>query len=358
MRPVVAMPGDGTSALAGRDALGIAARPPLDRSLLSIVVPLYNESEVMEPLWTRLDAVIAQLKFAAVEVLLIDDGSQDDTPLLIRRLAARDPRFRGVFLSRNFGHQAAVSTGLRLARGSVVAIIDGDLQDPPEALAGMTDALEHAEIAYGIRTQRKESVPKRAAYHAFYRMLRRVSSIDIPLDAGDFCCMRRVVVDAMSLLPERRRFVRGLRAWVGYSQVGVPYEREARFAGVTKYTLAKLVRLSYDGVFSFSGLPIRLMQLLGFMVSGSALLIAFVYFVLYLIEREAFPIGFATLVISIWLIGGVQLLFMGLVGEYVYRTFEETRARPTAIVASVTEPLPTARASATEPAPPRSANGA
>jgi polyisoprenyl-phosphate glycosyltransferase len=334
------MPGDPAALSTARDALRSGARAPLDRSLLSIVIPLYNESEVMVTLWKRLDGVLGTLNFQAAEVLLVDDGSTDDTPLLIRRIAERDPRFLGIFLSRNFGHQAAVSTGLGFARGSVVAIIDGDLQDPPETLHAMTDALEDAEIAYGIRAQRKESAPKRAAYHIFYRLLRRIASIDIPLDAGDFCCMRRVVVDAMAQLPERRRFVRGLRAWVGFSQLGVPYEREARFAGQPKYTLAKLVRLSYDGLFSFSGLPIRVMQLLGFMVSISALLVAFAYLVLYFIAPEAFPIGFATLVISIWFIGGAQLLFMGLVGEYVYRTFEEARGRPTAIVAGTTHPAP------------------
>jgi len=329
------MPSDTPSFSDAARALAPSPRCPLDRSLLSIVVPLYNESEMMEALWKRLADVLLRLRFDAVEVLLVDDGSADDTPLWIRRIVAGDPRFRGIFLSRNFGHQAAVTTGLQHARGSAVAIIDGDLQDPPESLLAMTDALEHADIAYGVRTQRKENLLKRSAYHLFYRLLQRVSSIDIPLDAGDFCCMRRAVVDAMALLPERRRFVRGLRAWVGYTQIGVPYARERRFAGVPKYTLTKLLRLTYDGLFSFSGLPIRVMQVLGFTVSASALLIAFGYFALYLVSPEAFPLGFATLVISIWFLGGVQLLFLGLVGEYVYRTFEEARGRPTAIVAAV-----------------------
>lgn len=221
-------------------------------------------------------------------------------------------------------------------RGSVVAIIDGDLQDPPEAIAALVEALAGgADVAYGVRGKRKENTLKRSAYFTFYRLLRSISAIDIPLDTGDFCCMRRRVVDAMLVLPERNRFVRGLRAWVGYTQVGVEYERAARFAGAPKYTLRKLLALAYDGLFSFTSLPVRFIQIVGFSLSLLAILIAITYFVWYLIAPEQFPRGFASLIISIWFFAGVQLLCLGIVGEYVVRTCDEGRGRPVALVREV-----------------------
>jgi dolichol-phosphate mannosyltransferase len=247
-----------------------------------------------------------------------------------------DSLFKGILLSRNFGHQAAVSTGLAEARGSVIAVIDGDLQDPPEAIPLLVRALESgADAAYGVRRARKEGVFKRMAYAAFYRLLKAVSDIDIPLDAGDFACMTRNVVDAMLEMPERNRFLRGLRAWVGYRQVGVEYERAARFAGQPKYTLRKLFGLAYDGFFSFSRAPIRAMQFLGFGVSFSAISLALVYILWYLVASNRFPSGFATLTISIWFLAGVQLLFMGLLGEYVARACDEARRRPVALVREI-----------------------
>ena len=228
-----------------------------------------------------------------------------------------DSRFKGVYLSRNFGHQAAVSTGLRLCKGNIVAIIDGDLQDPPEAIELLLRAIdEGADVAYGVRAARKEGILKRSAYATFYRLLRAISAIDIPLDTGDFCVMRRCVVDDMLSLPERNRFVRGLRAWVGHKQLGVSYERAARFAGAPKYTLGKLMALAYDGLFSFSALPVRLMQTLGFVISALAFVTAIVYLVLALLARTPdWPTGWATLVISLWFLGGIQLLFLGIVAS-------------------------------------------
>jgi len=192
-----------------------------------------------------------------------------------------------------------------------------------------------AEVAYGVRTARKETLLKRVAYSTFYRFLRSAASIDIPADTGDFCCMTRAVVDDILRLPERNRFVRGLRAWVGRRQVGVVYERDARFAGAPKYTVRKLIGLAYDGLFSFSVLPIRLMQIMGFAVSAVSLSVAAGYLIWYFVSPQRFPSGFATLTISIWFLAGVQLLFLGIVGEYVARTFDESRRRPVAIVREI-----------------------
>jgi dolichol-phosphate mannosyltransferase len=308
----------------------------MDRSRLSVVVPTYNEERILPEMARRLARVLDDLDFRSFEVLLVDDGSDDRSEELIRDIVAGDHRFRGVLLSRNFGHQAAVSIGLEQATGSVVAVIDGDLQDPPEALAPMLEAIDGgAEVAYGVRASRKEGPLKRAAYAVFYRLLRGAATIDIPADTGDFCCMTRAVVDDMLALPERNRFVRGLRAWVGRRQVGVGYEREARFAGEPKYTLRKLIGLAYDGLFSFSVLPIRLMQIMGFVVSTASLAVALGYLVWYFLSPERFPSGFATLTISIWFLAGVQLFFLGIVGEYLARTFDESRRRPVAIVREI-----------------------
>lgn len=315
----------------------------LDRSLFSIVIPIFNEEEVLPELVRRLEQVFPELGFDDVEVVFVDDGSQDRTREEVARLAERDARYRGVFLTRNFGHQAAVSIGLEHASGSVVCVMDGDLQDPPEVIEGLLQALDgsngngEADVAFAVRRRRKEGVLKRFAYDLFYRLLHGVSNIEIPRDAGDFCCMRRSVVDAMLSLPERNRFIRGLRAWVGFRQVGVEYERSARSAGHTKYSLRKLLALAYDGLFSFSSVPVKLMQFVGFTVSVLALLVAAFYFVWYFVAPERFPQGWATLIVSTWFLGGVQMFFLGLLGEYVFRTFDESRRRPPALVARVVE---------------------
>lgn len=308
----------------------------VDRTLLSVVVPLYNEQHNLAHLAQRLLRTFSAMDFDGYEAILVSDGSTDATEPMISELVAQNPIFKGVYLTRNFGHQAAVSIGMAEAAGSVIAVLDGDLQDPPEALHRLVEALDRgADVAYGVRRKRKENLFKRVGYYAFYRTLRRLSSVDIPLDAGDFCAMRRCVLDDMLRLPERCRFVRGLRAWVGYNQVGVVYERHARHAGRTKYTWARLLGLAYDGMFCFSNVPVKLMQFAGFVVSCLAILTAVGYLGWYLLAPERFPTGWATLVISIWFIGGVQLMFMGIVGEYVFRTFDETRHRPTALVRRV-----------------------
>lgn len=308
----------------------------LDRSCLSVVVPIYNEQDNLPELHKRLTDLFEAAGFDACEAVLVSDGSRDDSESMIRELAATDARFKGVFLSRNFGHQPAVTVGLHMARGSVVAVLDGDLQDPPEVLLEMIGALERgADVAYGVRQQRKETAWLRLAYWLFYRSLRQIAEVDMPADAGDFCCMRRPVVDAMNRLPESRRFLRGLRCWVGYTQVGVPYARAGRHAGRPKYNLRRLMRLAYDGLFGFSDLPVKLMQVAGLAIAALAALVGLTYFALAFFV--ATPRGFPTLIISIWFLGGTQMLFLGILGEYLHRTFEQSLRRPAAIVREVVD---------------------
>jgi polyisoprenyl-phosphate glycosyltransferase len=308
----------------------------LDKSLLSVIVPIFNEEATLPELARRLPRALEGLGFRAIEILLVSDGSRDDSERMIREIVELDPRFQGIFLTRNFGHQAAVSIGMSQARGTVVAVIDGDLQDPPEAIGSLVAALAQGnDVAYGVRTKRKEGVLLRWAYFTFYRLLRFVSMIDVPLDSGDFCCMRRRVATAMLALPERNRFLRGLRAWVGFKQVGVRYERAARFAGAPKYTLGKNLALAYDGLFSFTKLPVRFIQVAGFILSFFAIVVAIGYLLWYVSSPEAFPRGFASLIISIWFFAGIQMLCLGIVGEYVVRTCDEGRGRPVALVREI-----------------------
>ncbi len=305
---------------------------------MSLVVPIHNERENLPELVERLQAVMDRLAFEDFECLLVSDGSDDGSESWIERLVEQDGRFIGLILSRRFGHQAAVSIGLEHATGEVIAVLDGDLQDPPECLIDLVGALEQgADVAFGVRRDRKEGPLKRLAYAGFYRILRATSEITIPLDAGDFCCLRRPVLNAILRLPERNRFVRGIRAWVGFEQVGVPYERHARSAGESKYSWIQLFRLATDGLFGFTSLPIRAIQTLGLTI---VLLAAVWAFGLGLLSLGVLGTNTAdrTTSSSIWLIQGIWsaiglgLLAAGILGEYLIRILDEARDRPTALV--------------------------
>jgi dolichol-phosphate mannosyltransferase len=271
----------------------------------------------------------------------VNDGSRDATALLLGRLAATDPRVSAVHLSRNFGHQPAVSAGLDAARGRAVVVMDGDLQDPPEVLPAFVAAWRAgAEVVYAVRTKRKEGPVKRLGYFIFYRLLRAVSDLDIPLDAGDFCLMDRTVVDVLRHLPERARFVRGLRTFVGFRQVGLAYERDARAAGAPKYTFRKLVGLALDGLVDFSSYPLRVVTYLGLAAVVLAVALGG-WAVTDAITNQSTPRGWASLLVVVLFLGAIQLVSLGLVGEYVRRIFLEVKGRPTYIVREVvraTEP--------------------
>lgn len=301
---------------------------------LGIVVPAYNEEENVPVLFREIAATL-DAAGCTFELLVVDDGSYDRTADAIRTLALTDSRVRGLVLTRNFGHQAAISIGLSFVHGDAVAIMDADLQDrPSDALRLLRECrAASADVAYAIRGTRKEGAFKRAAYHSFYRLLGRLARIDIPLDSGDFCVMDRRTVDQLNALPERLRFVRGLRSWIGGKQIGVIVDRDARRAGEPKYTIVKLMRLAIDGLVSFSDVPLRLASVLGFAVSGLSAVGILVVLVWRLTGKLPSGAGIATIALSILFLGGVQLLTAGILGEYVGRIFEEVKRRPVALVA-------------------------
>ncbi len=305
------------------------------RPELSVVIPVFNEEENLPALHARLTKALENLGME-YEIVLVDDGSQDQSPAILRRMEAEDQRIVIVEFARNFGHQVAISAGLEQSRGRVVCIMDADLQDPPEVLhTFLAKWREGWEVVYAVRTERKEWWGKRLAYAGFYRLLQRVANIDIPLDAGDFCVMDRQVVDLLVRMPERNRFVRGIRSWVGFKQIGVPYERHARHAGAPKYTFRKLLYLALDGLISFSHTPLRIITLLGFTVSFLSFLVALFYLVKKFTMGTGVP-GFTTLVVSIFFLAGIQLMTIGVIGEYIGRISDEVKRRPLYVARRVT----------------------
>ena len=298
---------------------------------LSAVVPLFDERENLPTLYRRLSDSLASLGID-YELVFVNDGSADGTPELLDQLAEDDPRVRPIHLSRNFGHQAAVTAGLEFATGDAVVVLDGDLQDPPEVIGLLLERWrEGLDVVYAVRTKRKEGSLKRFGYFAFYRLLRGISELDIPLDSGDFCLMDRQVVDALNALPERSRFVRGLRTFVGFRQVGVSYERDARFAGQPKYTFRKLVALAQEGVVNFSTAPMRAMTWsaagcllsaagIGTWMAGDAL------------ANGAAPAGWLVAILVVCVLASLQLGCLAVMGVYLLQIFREVKARPTYIV--------------------------
>jgi len=300
---------------------------------VTVVIPCYNEQEVLPFLYERLTQVANDWRIR-YSVLLVDDGSRDRTAELAWGIHRQDPRWSAIRLTRNFGQQAALWTGLQHADGDLIAVLDADLQDPPEVLDQMYRAWENGyDVVFGVRTDRKENVFKRFAYAAFYRLLAYLAETPIPLDAGDFCVMDRRVVQTMLAMSPRAPFIRGLRAWTGFRQTGVPYKRDARAAGEVKYTFRKLLQLAITGIVSFSTKPLRLATYLGLLVS----LVSFLGAALYLCQRlftdTPAPVsGLAAIVIGMLFLGGVQLVCIGILGEYVARIHEHLSGRPSSIV--------------------------
>ena len=300
-----------------------------NRPLLSVVVPCYNEEAVIRCTHARLSAALGGLSGVDAEVVYVDDGSRDATLDILREFPRTDSRVRVLALSRNFGHQIALTAGLTEAAGDIVAAIDADLQDPPEIIAEMLARWRAgADVAYGRRIERAgESAFKRWTATVFYRVLARLSESPIPVDSGDFRLMDRKVVDAFLAMPERHRFVRGMVAWTGFRQEAVPYRREARAAGETKYPLRKMLRFAADGVMSFSPAPLRFAIWLGFLVSGIAAA-GIVYGLTLRMFSDSWVPGWTLLFIAVLFVGGIQLVTIGIVGEYVGRIYSETKMRP------------------------------
>ncbi len=312
--------------------------------MISIVIPIFNEEENLQNLYNRLTAAAPSWR-EDYEIVLVDDGSRDSSLTMMRVMAEKDAHVRVVKLSRNFGHQPAISAGIKTAKGDAIVIMDGDLQDPPEELNRFLEKWrEGYEVVYAVRTKRKEGFFKKIAYSTFYRLLAWISDIEIPLDSGDFCVMDRKVVNVLvQEMPEQLRFVRGMRAYAGFKQIGVTYERAERAAGEVKYTFKKLVQLALDGLFGFSSFPLRLATYMGFLISIPSFFLG-IFFVLHrLIGFKVFghapeeTPGTASLAVGMYFLGGVILIILGILGEYIGRIYIEVKKRPFFVIDEVIE---------------------
>jgi len=305
------------------------AEPDRDLALLSVVAPVFNEEETVREFHRRVGEALAGIEH---EVVLVDDGSADRTPQLLAALAAADPRLRVITLSRNFGHQAALTAGLDHARGNVVVMMDADLQDPPELLPKMIEEWRRgSDVVYAVRRERAgESRMKLVTARWFYRVFARLAQIEFEQNAGDFRLLDRAALDALGSMRERARFLRGMSVWVGFRQSAVPYERDARFAGETKFSTRKMLRFSFDAITSFSNVPLQVATLLGF----SFALVAFVGIPIAVVMKifGLYVSGIATVLLAVLLLGGVQLIAIGIIGEYIGRVYDEVKRRPLYIV--------------------------
>jgi polyisoprenyl-phosphate glycosyltransferase len=305
---------------------------PLHRPTLSVVAPVFNEEAILHELYRRLSVVLdgAGLDW---ELVLINDGSRDRSPEIMRELHAADPRVKVINFARNFGHQVAITAGADYASGEAVCIIDADLQDPPEVILDLLAKWrEGYEVVYAVRSERKgETFFKEFTAKLFYRIIYKITDINIPMDAGDFRLMDRKVVEALRTMREKHRFMRGMSVWVGFKQTGVQYVRAERFAGVTKYPLKKMLKFALDGITSFSYFPLQLATYIGFVSAVLAVLGIVATVILRLTGSQAFY-GQATTLVAVLFLGGVQLVSLGIIGEYLGRIYDEVKGRPLYIV--------------------------
>jgi polyisoprenyl-phosphate glycosyltransferase len=302
----------------------------------SLVIPVYNEESMIPELYRRVSAVMDGLDDAS-ELILINDGSRDRTLALLRELHDRDERVVYLGLARNFGHQIAVTAGLNYVRGKVIIVLDADLQDPPELIPEMLKLWQQGyQVVYAQRTKRvREGWFKRLCAYVFYRLLKQLANVDIPTDTGDFCLMDRQVVDLLNQMPERNRYIRGLRSWVGFNQTAIRFERELRFAGEVKYTFTKSFALAVNGLVSFSSIPLRLSTYLGLFSAVAAIIMAILVLYWRIFTPHSTLTGFATIAIAIFFLGAVQLISIGILGEYIGRIYEEVKGRPLYTLAEV-----------------------
>jgi polyisoprenyl-phosphate glycosyltransferase len=309
----------------------------MNKKSVSIVVPVFNEVQVIDTLYARLKKVVDSLSPISYEIVFVDDGSSDDSYQKLLNLAKTDREVRVIKFSRNFGHQIAITAGIDIAKGDAVVIIDADLQDPPEVITEFVQKWEQGyDVVYGVRERREgESRTKLLTAAVFYRLLKRIIKLDIPVDVGDFRLMSRRVVDQFKALREKDRFVRGLVSWIGYNQIGVQYARDKRYAGETKYPYRKMIRFALDGITSFSDAPLKLATWLGYVASVMALLYLCTVFVQKALGYTVQ--GWATIMVAILFLGGVQLISMGIIGEYVGRIFNEVKQRPLYVVDEIYE---------------------
>jgi len=302
---------------------------------LSVAIPVHNEASVLPELLLRVRTVLAALPGGPHEMVFVDDGSTDGTFEMLREAAREDSRIIAISLSRNFGHQAAISAALDHASGDAVVIMDGDLQDIPEVIPQFLEKFgEGFDVVYAQRVRRKEPLLRRICYFVFYRMMDRLSDIPLPLDSGDFGLMSRRVVDQVRRMPEHHRYLRGMRSWVGFRQIGIPVERAERRAGKSKYSLVRLMKLAADGILAFSIVPIRAMAILGALVMFLASI--YICFAIYAkLVLHISPQGFTALIVAVTFLSGIVIFFLGIIGEYVGRIYEETKARPQYVVEQI-----------------------
>jgi dolichol-phosphate mannosyltransferase len=308
--------------------------------MLSVVVPLYNERGNVVPLLERLGAVTQRLRDAYdFEIVLVNDGSTDGTLTAIRGEMQRRPHIVLVNLSRNFGHQLAATAGIEIARGDAVVLMDGDLQDPPELIdAFVRKWREGYDVVYAVRRSRQgETRFKVWTARMFYRVIKRLTKVSIPLDTGDFRLMSRRVVEALRRSPERHRFLRGMVSWVGFNQVAIQYDRDVRHAGTTKYPLPKMIRFAMDGITSFSDIPLRFASYFGFTVSAVAFIYALIVvaFKLFSLKPPGYTPGWASTIVAVLFLGGVQLMSLGILGEYLGRVYDEVKGRPLYLISDI-----------------------
>lgn len=300
----------------------------------SVVIPVHNEENNILELYTRLTRVLDSLH-KPYEIIYVNDGSTDTSIAVLRKIADSDKQAKIVDLSRNFGHQTAISAGISFVSGKAAIIMDADLQDPPSVIPEFIKRWESGFfVVYGIRRKRKESFLKRSCYFVFYRIQEKMAKIRIPLDAGDFCLMDKKIVDILRKMPERNRFIRGIRSWIGFPQIGVEYERDFRFGGKPKYSMRKLIRLAFDGIYSFSDIPLKISLIFGSFIS----VLCFVFILCIIYQRLVYGTsiyGIATISVSILFLGGIQLIAIGVIGEYIGRIYDEVKQRPIFIIKQI-----------------------
>jgi polyisoprenyl-phosphate glycosyltransferase len=303
-----------------------------DALLYSIVIPVYNEAEVLPALYERLTRVLEGL-LEPYEIIFVNDGSRDESPLLLRDFQARDRRVKFLSLSRNFGHQIAITAGLDYSSGQAAVVMDADLQDPPEVIPQLIEQWRKGyDLVFAVRAERHgDGLFKRATAAVFYRLFRRMSAMEIPLDAGDFRLMSRRAVEALQSIRERNRFIRGLAGWIGFRQTSVTFVRDVRRAGETKYPLSKMLQFALNGLISFSLIPLQLASYLGFLISSFGF-----FYIVYAIGLKLFTdrvvLGWTSVMVAVLFLGGVQLISLGIIGEYIGRIYEEVKQRPLYVV--------------------------
>ena len=302
------------------------------KTKLSIVIPVYNSSEIFPELYKRLSEMLMAIDISH-EIIAVVDGCSDNSADIIAEFCEKDSHLKLVEFSRNFGHQAAISAGLEYSCGEMVVIIDDDLEDPPELVPEfIAKAQEGFDVVYGIRKRRKVSLFRIFSFHIFYRVLNRITDMNMPYDAGDFCLMKRKVVERLNSMPETNRYLRGMRGWLGFRQTGIEYERDVRFKGESGYSFAKYIKLALDGIFSFSYKPLKFVSIMGFIIASLSFIFGIRLIILKILDKVRDVPGWASLMVTLLFIGGFQLIAIGIVGQYIARIFDEVKHRPKFIV--------------------------